>query len=48
MPQNKQPGDPNHYLSDGHVTLMLLPWDIRNYVQQNILLPGIDHIGFTV
>jgi hypothetical protein len=30
------------------VTLMLIPWDIRNYVQQNILLPAIDHIGFTV
>ena len=48
VPQNKQPGDPNHYLSDGHVTLVLVPWDIRSYVQQNILLPGIDHIGFTV
>ena len=30
------------------MTLVLVPWDIRNYVQQNILLPGIDHIGFTV
>jgi catechol-2,3-dioxygenase len=48
VPQNKQAGDPNHYLSDGHVTLLLMPWDIRNYVQQNILLPGIDHLGFTV
>ena len=47
-PLNSKPGDPNHYLSDGHVTLVLVPWDIRNYVQQNILLPGIDHIGFTV
>ena len=47
-PQNKGADDPNHYLSDGHVTLMLMPWDIRNYVQQNILLPAIDHIGFTV
>lgn len=48
VPQNKKPGDPNHYLSDGHVTLQLIPWDIRNYVQQNILLPAMDHIGITV
>ncbi|MGE5538831.1 MAG: VOC family protein [Gemmatimonas sp.] len=47
-PQNKAAGDPNHYLTDGHVTLMLIPYDIRNYVEQNILLPGIDHVGFTV
>jgi len=47
-PQNKGAGDPNHYLSDGHMTLMLMPWDIRNYVEQNVLLPAIDHIGFTV
>jgi catechol-2,3-dioxygenase len=47
-PQNKAAGDPNHYLSDGHVTLMLMPYDIRNYVEQQILLPGIDHVGFTV
>jgi len=48
VPQNKKPGDPNHYLSDGHVTLMLIPWNIQNYAQQNILLRGLDHIGFTV
>lgn len=48
VPQNKKPGDPNHYLSDGHVTLMLIPWNIKNYHQQNILLRGLDHIGFTV
>ena len=48
VPQNKAAGDPNHYLSDGHVTLMLMPWDIRNYLGTNVLLPSIDHIGFTV
>ena len=47
-PQNKQPGDPNNYLSDGHMTLMLIPWDIRNYADTNVLLGGLDHIGFTV
>jgi catechol-2,3-dioxygenase len=47
-PQNKATGDPNHYLSDGHVTLMLIPWDVRNYADTNVLLRGLDHIGFTV
>jgi catechol 2,3-dioxygenase-like lactoylglutathione lyase family enzyme len=47
-PQNRKAGDPNHYLSDGHVTLMLIPWNIQNYNQQTILKAGIDHIGFTV
>lgn len=47
-PQNKGAGDPNHYLSDGHVTLMIMPWDIRNYADTNVLLRGIDHVGFTV
>ena len=30
-PKNKTPGDPNHYLTDGHVTLVLMPWDITTY-----------------
>jgi catechol-2,3-dioxygenase len=47
-PQNKAAGDPNHYLSDGHVTLMLIPWEIRDYADTNVLLGGLDHIGFTV
>lgn len=47
-PLNKQAGDPNHYLSDGHMTLMLMPWDIRNYADTNVLLRGLDHVGFTV
>jgi catechol-2,3-dioxygenase len=48
VPQNKAEGDPNYYLSDGHVTLILMPWDIRNYLGTNVLLGGLDHIGFTV
>jgi catechol 2,3-dioxygenase-like lactoylglutathione lyase family enzyme len=46
--QNAKPGDPNHYLSDGKVTLMIIPWKIKNYVGQSILPTGMDHIGFTV
>lgn len=40
--------DPNHYLSDGRVTLVIIPWRIRNFVGQSILPTGMDHIGFTV
>jgi catechol 2,3-dioxygenase-like lactoylglutathione lyase family enzyme len=46
--QNSQAGDPNHYLSDGKVTLMIMPWQIKNYLGQSILPTGMDHIGFSV
>ncbi|HEY4134202.1 MAG TPA: VOC family protein [Alphaproteobacteria bacterium] len=45
---NKKPGDPNQYLSDGRVTLVLIPWRIDNYLGTSILPTGPDHIGFTV
>ena len=47
-PQNKKDGDPNFYLSDGRMTLMLIPWKIDNFMGQSILPTGPDHIGFTV
>ncbi|MBM3607196.1 MAG: VOC family protein [Alphaproteobacteria bacterium] len=46
--QNARPGDPNHYLTDGKVTLAIMPWRIRNFAGQSILPTGMDHIGFTV
>jgi catechol 2,3-dioxygenase-like lactoylglutathione lyase family enzyme len=46
--QNSKAGDPNHYLSDGKVTLLIMPWRINNYANQSILPTGMDHIGFTV
>jgi catechol 2,3-dioxygenase-like lactoylglutathione lyase family enzyme len=46
--QNAKPGDPNHYLSDGKMTLMITPWRIKNYLGQSILPTGMDHVGFTV
>ena len=46
--QNSQAGDPNHYLTDGKVTLMIMPWRIKNYLGQSILPTGMDHFGFTV
>jgi catechol 2,3-dioxygenase-like lactoylglutathione lyase family enzyme len=38
----------NHYLSDGRVTLVLVPWRIRDYEGTGIVRPGPDHIGFEV
>ncbi len=47
-PLPKKAGDPNYYLSDGRVTLMLMPWSILDFRDTGIPLPGPDHIGFTV
>jgi catechol 2,3-dioxygenase-like lactoylglutathione lyase family enzyme len=46
--QNSKAGDPNHYLTDGKVTLMIIPWNIKNYLGQSILPTGLDHFGFSV
>lgn len=46
--RNAPHGDPNHYLTDGKVTLVIMPWRIRNYDGQSILPTGMDHVGFTV
>ena len=45
---DRKPGDPNHYLSDGRVTLVLMPWSILDYAGGGIARPGPDHIGFRV
>jgi len=37
-----------HELTDGRVTLVLMPWDVRDYENGGIVRPGPDHIGFTV
>ncbi len=47
-PRNKQPGDPNHYLTDGHMTLVIMPWRIRDYEATGIMPPSLDHMGFKV
>ena len=41
-------GDPNHYLTDGHVTLVISPWNIADYAGTSITAPCLDHIGFSV
>jgi len=47
-PTNKTADDRNHYLTDGHVTLVIMPWEITDYEGTGIITPGIDHIGFKV
>jgi predicted enzyme related to lactoylglutathione lyase len=46
--KNEGAGDPNCYLTDGHVTLVLMPWDITAYEGTGIITQGMDHIGFKV
>lgn len=45
---NAGDGDPNHYLSDGRVTLELIPWEVTSSEGTSIIMPGMDHFGFKV
>jgi len=47
-PLPRKKNDPNFCLSDGRVTLMLMPWSILDYGGTGIARPGPDHIGFRV
>jgi predicted enzyme related to lactoylglutathione lyase len=40
--------DPNFYLTDGVITLVIAPWQIADYTGSGIERPAIDHLGFTV
>ncbi|MGH7888896.1 MAG: VOC family protein, partial [Candidatus Binatia bacterium] len=44
----KPAGDPNFYLSDGRLTLTIMPWDITDYLGSGIERPALDHLGFHV
>lgn len=37
-----------HGVTDGRVTLILLPWSIKHYAGTGIVGPGLDYIGFKV
>jgi catechol 2,3-dioxygenase-like lactoylglutathione lyase family enzyme len=45
---NRKEGDPNYHLTDGKVTLSLMPWKIEEFVGTSIKRPGPDHIGIKV
>lgn len=40
--------DPNFYLTDGRVTLIIAPWDITDFSGAGLERPGLEHIGFKV
>ncbi len=41
-----RPQDENFYLTDGRVTLMLIPWKIADFYGQDPARTGLEHIGF--
>lgn len=47
-PDNKTKGVPGYHLTDGHVTLSIMPWSIPIFEGMSIKRPGPDHIGFRV
>lgn len=44
----ERPTDGNFYLSDGRVTLVIIPWKIADFYGQDPARTGLDHIGFKV
>ena len=48
QPTNRKQGDANYHLTDGRMTLSIMPWSIDKFVGQSIKRPGPDHIGFRV
>lgn len=47
-PLNRQEDDENYSLTDGRVTLKLIPWKITDYTGIDANRPMLDHIGFRV
>jgi predicted enzyme related to lactoylglutathione lyase len=47
-PVDKPSGGKNIYLSDGHVTLVIIPWTLSDFEKTGISARGLDHIGFKV
>jgi catechol 2,3-dioxygenase-like lactoylglutathione lyase family enzyme len=45
---NKAENDPNFYLTDGRMTLVILPWSIMDFAGTGIVRSGPNHIGITV
>jgi catechol 2,3-dioxygenase-like lactoylglutathione lyase family enzyme len=47
QPANNRKG-PGHHLTDGRVTLSILPWSLPIFEGMGIKRPGPDHLGFKV
>jgi len=44
----KQTNAPGFHLTDGRVTLAILPWSLALFEDMSVLRPGPDHLGFHV
>ncbi|HEY7219186.1 MAG TPA: VOC family protein [Candidatus Binatia bacterium] len=40
--------DPNYYLTDGRMTLVIAPWKMSDFEGAGIDRPGLEHVGFKV
>jgi len=40
--------DPNFYLTDGRVTLIIAPWKMSDFAGAGIDRPGLEHLGYKV
>ena len=40
--------DPNFYLTDGRMTLIIAPWQMSDFEGAGIDRPGLEHVGFQV
>ncbi len=47
-PLKADQGDANRYVTDGTLTLVLVPWSISDYAEQDAVRPGADHLGIKV
>lgn len=47
-PGNREEGDPNYTVTDGRMTLQIMPWRITDFEGTGIVRPGGDHFGFRV
>ena len=47
-PVNRNAQAPGYHLTDGRVTLSIMPWSIPVFEHMSIKRPGPDHIGFHV
>jgi catechol 2,3-dioxygenase-like lactoylglutathione lyase family enzyme len=46
--EDKALEDPNYYLTDGKVTLIVAPWKMTDFEGAGIDRPGLEHLGFKV
>jgi catechol 2,3-dioxygenase-like lactoylglutathione lyase family enzyme len=48
QPVNRKSESPGYHLTDGRMTLSILPWSIPIFAGMSIKRPGPDHLGFHV